>query len=112
MNCSKIFTLLIAPLCLLSAAVAQETGGANPPDPAIPAPMLTRAQVVADTQIWRESGAAASHRENEGGTDFTDPFVLASEGRYDAMRTSPRFAMLISEISQQNGLGLQVVGNR
>ncbi|MEO8279363.1 MAG: hypothetical protein ABI564_06690 [Ideonella sp.] len=112
MNCSKIITLLIAPLCVLSAAVAQETGGPVPPDPAIPAPLLTRVEVLADLQIWRESGAAAIHRENEGGTDFTDPVVLAAEGRYQTMHASPGYAMLVSQIAEREGESLLIAGSR
>lgn len=112
MNCSKIITLLIAPLCVLGAAVAQETGGPVPLDPAIPAPLLTRAEVLADLQIWRESGAAATHRENEGGTDFTDPVVLAAERRYQTMHASPHYAMLVSQIAEREGERLLIAGNR
>lgn len=112
MNCSKIFTLLIAPLCIWTAAVAQDSGGANPLDPAIPAPVLTRAEVLADLQIWRDSGAAANHRENEGGTDFSDPVVVAAEGRYDTMRASPMFAALVSQFAEQDGQSVQIARNR
>lgn len=57
--------------------------------------------MLADLQVWRESGAAASHREHEGGTDFTDPVVIASEARYDALRVEPRFAVLMSRLADE-----------
>ena len=73
---------------------------------------LLSAKVLADLQIWRDSGAAANHRENEGGTDFSDPVVVAAEGRYDTMRASPMFAALVSQFAEQDGQSVQIARNR
>ncbi len=112
MNCFKTITLLITPLCIWTAALAQDSGGVNPLDPPIPAPVLTRAEVIADLQIWRESGAAALHRQNEGGTDYFSPAVLESVARYNSMRASPSFAMRVAKIAQERGEKLLISSNR
>lgn len=113
MNCSKkVIALLIASFGGLTAAVAQDTGGANPQDPPIPASVLSRDEVLADLQIWRESGAAALHRENEGGTDFTDPGVQVAVARYDTLRASSRYAMLVAKLAEERGQQLLIAGSR
>ena len=91
MNVSKLIALLVVPLCVGSAALAQEDSPAG----------LSRAEVLADLQIWRDSGMAAVHA-GEDPAWFNRGYDAAA-ARYAAMRASPEFAALVDRIAQQRG---------
>lgn len=91
MNFSKLAALLVVPLCVSTAALADQAE----------APGLTRAEVLADLQIWRDSGMADLHAGEEPA--FFKSGYDAASARYAAMRTSPAFAALVSRIAQQRG---------
>jgi hypothetical protein len=91
MNVSKLIALLVVPLCVGSAALAQEDSPAG----------LSRAEVLADLQIWRDSGMAAVHA-GEDPAWFNRGYDAAA-ARYAAMRASPAFAALVDRIAQQRG---------
>jgi hypothetical protein len=63
---------------------------------------LTRAEVLADLQIWRESGLAALSRGEAGYNVFTLAYRQA-QARYRALRASPRYAELVQRIAQERG---------
>lgn len=65
-------------------------------------PMLSRAEVLADTQIWRESGLAALDRGEASYHVFSPNYELA-RARYMAMRSSPSFAVLVQTIAVERG---------
>jgi hypothetical protein len=63
----------------------------------------TRAEVLADLQIWRESGLAALEGNGDGKTSFVDPRWAAAHARYDQLRASPRYAALVQKFAGRHG---------
>ncbi|MDO9074565.1 MAG: hypothetical protein Q7U73_14985 [Rubrivivax sp.] len=90
---SVLGTLLVAGSTTL--AVAAEGDGAAAERP------LSRAEVLADLQIWRESGLEAL-QEGEESAVYT-PRHDAALARYAALRASPAFGALVQRIAQQRG---------
>jgi hypothetical protein len=65
------------------------------------ASVLTRAEVLADLQLWTESGLAALTR---GETyDAFSPAYRLAEARYRTLRSSPRYAELVQQIAERRG---------
>jgi hypothetical protein len=95
---SVLATLLVAGSQTL--AVAAEGNGAPAERP------LTRAEVLADLQIWRESGLQAL-QEGEESAVYT-PRHDAALARYAALRASPSFSALVQRIAQQRGEVVQM----
>ena len=98
MNVSKLITVLVAPLCVCTGAMAQGAGGANPAD----AP-VSRAEVLADLQIWRESGLAAEQQTGDRDPELFSDHYRAAEARYADMHASPSFAALVDRIARKRG---------
>jgi len=101
MNASKLVSILVVPLCVATAALAADGGSASESNAAVAAAPLSRAEVLADLQVWRESGLA----ELYGGEDpaLFHPRYDACMARYLAMRASPAFATLVQRIAQDRG---------
>jgi hypothetical protein len=101
MNVSKRIAVLSLPLCLIGAAAADESrNAASPMAEAAQAP-VTRAEVLADLQIWRESGMAALSDGEEGRADT--PAYRVATANYAARRAAPSFAALVLRIAQRLG---------
>ncbi|WP_298232988.1 hypothetical protein [uncultured Azohydromonas sp.] len=62
---------------------------------------LSRAEVLADLQVWQDSGLAAL-QHGETPDVFSAEYQRAS-ALYDALRKSPRFAMLVQSIAAKRG---------
>ena len=98
MNAFKIkFALAAVTMALglgtMNAAMAQESASAKP---------LTRAEVLADLQVWRESGLARFQGIDDPSICFM-PEYLAAQERYNGMRASPQFALLVARYAGQGG---------
>ena len=91
MTFSKLATLFVVPLCFGTAALAAEAEPVS----------LSRAEVLADLQIWQQSGMFDLHVGEEPA--FFKSGYDAASARYAAMRTSPAFAALVGRIAQQRG---------
>ena len=63
----------------------------------------TRAEVLADLQIWRESGLAALEEVGDGNSAFNDPRWAAAQARYQQLRASPAYAELVQKFARQRG---------
>ena len=72
---------------------------------------LTRAEVLADLQIYRQSGLAELERVGEGSADVFTPEHRRAQGRYAALRASPEFAALVQSIAQRRGESVTVSGS-
>jgi hypothetical protein len=108
MNASKTTFLIcsaILAIALGSARAADE--GNNAP----PAPELTRAEVLADLTIWRESGLADA-QSGESAADPVSPAYIAAMARYQALRASPQFALLVQRIARERGEKAQIAAQR
>jgi hypothetical protein len=90
MNASKLIVCLVAPFCLAGTALAQDAA------PAAAERALSRAEVLADLQVWHESGMAALHGGDEPA--IFHPNYQATVQRYAALRESPAFALLVQRI--------------
>lgn len=66
-----------------------------------PAP-VTRAEVLADLQIWRQSGLARFHDEDSY-TSIQGAQYQAALARYKRMRASPEFDALVQAIASRRG---------
>lgn len=90
---SVLATLLCAGSTTLACAADGSGAGAEAP--------LSRAEVLADLQIWRESGLEAL-QEGEESAVYT-PRHDTAVARYTALRASPSFSVLVQRIAQQRG---------
>jgi hypothetical protein len=60
----------------------------------------SRAEVRADTEIWKESGLAALDMAGEKTPDPTTQEYRAAKARYEALRQSPQFAERVKKYEQ------------
>lgn len=107
MNASKTISLIcsaVLAIGLCSPSAAEEANNA-------PAAEVSRAEVMADMVIWRESGLAAA-QSGESASDPVSPNYLAALGRYHALRTAPQFAQLVQRIASERGEKGQVAAQR
>lgn len=63
---------------------------------------LTRAEVLADLQVWRASGLAGFDVDPSQAS-FGSREYAAARGRYDRMRSSAEFAALVRDIAIRRG---------
>lgn len=96
MMLSKLTSALATLLCAGSTTLACATETAD-----TAAAPVSRAEVLADLQIWRESGLQAL-QEGEESAVYT-PRHDAALARYAALRASPSFGALVHRIAQQRG---------
>jgi hypothetical protein len=108
MNASKLLSVFLVPLCVGTAALAGESGSTSESSAGAAAAPLSRAEVLADLQVWRESGLA----ELSGGEEpaIFKPGYDACLARYLALRASPAFASLVQRIAQDRGEELLIAG--
>lgn len=107
MNALKTMSLIcsaVLAIGLCSPSAAEEANNA-------PAAEVSRAEVMADMVIWRESGLAAA-QSGESASDPVSPNYLAALGRYHALRTAPQFAQLVQRIASERGEKGQVAAQR
>lgn len=97
MMLSKLTSVLATLLCAGSTTLACAAEGSGT---AAEAP-LSRAEVLADLQIWRESGLAALQEGEESAVHT--PRHDAALARYAALRAAPSFSALVHRIAQQRG---------
>lgn len=96
MNTSfKAQLLLCSTLLSLGMNVAQA-------DDASALPAIGRAEVLADLEIWRESGAATAQANGES-ADPETPAVRQAIARYHTLRAAPEFAVRVERIARQRG---------
>ena len=62
---------------------------------------LSRAEVLADLQVWKASGLA--ELENGYTSTISDPQYQRALARYAALRNSPNFATLVQSIAAKRG---------
>lgn len=62
---------------------------------------LSRAEVIADLEIYRQSGLA--ELEGRDSPEVYGQAYQEAQARYQALRNSPQFAMRVARIAQQRG---------
>jgi Domain of unknown function (DUF4148) len=98
----KTASVLLAATLAANAACAQVQFNV-PSNLPIAKSTLTRAEVVADLLIWRESGLEALHARHSPGGLSVDTNTLEyaqATAKYNYMRGSPQFALLVNQINQ------------
>jgi len=70
---------------------------------------VSREEVLAELQIWRESGLADLER-GESGTDPHSEQYQHAAAKYTALRNAPEFADRVEQIARQRGSAVVVVG--
>jgi Domain of unknown function (DUF4148) len=95
MNTPKMMPLMA---CAALAAAFATARAAEADTVAAP---KTRAEVIAELQIWRESGLAAM-QSNDSADYFSRDYLVAQQ-RYEQMRASPHFAALVERIARERG---------
>jgi hypothetical protein len=88
------FLLAITLLIGSSGAAAQAADEAAPAERP-----LTRAEVIADLEIWRASGMAAL-TDGEAGSHVFGAAYEAAFAKYVVMRADPMFAQRVTQIAQ------------
>lgn len=63
----------------------------------------SRAEVLADLEIWRKSGLAEVELVAGGSYNSYDPRYLAAKARYEELHSSPQFASRVQQIARQRG---------
>jgi hypothetical protein len=63
---------------------------------------LKRSEVLADLQLWRESGLEALSR-GEGGADITSERYRHAAGKYEALRSSLHYGDVVRQIAHRIG---------
>jgi hypothetical protein len=84
---------------LLTAACAAHAADSEGGAAQVP---LSRAEVLADLQIWQQSGMSAFDN-GEASADPSNASYSAAQARYVALRSSPEFSQLVSRIAQERG---------
>jgi Domain of unknown function (DUF4148) len=110
MNTFKLkFALAAATMALglgtINTALAQDGAASASAKP------LTRAEVLADLQVWRESGLARFQGIDDPSVCFM-PEYLAAQERYNGMRASPQFALIVARYAGQGGEAFSTAASR
>ena len=63
----------------------------------------SRAEVLADLEIWRESGLAALEMIGDGKYGYSDERYQAAEAKYEQLRSSPKFAARVQQLAARRG---------
>jgi hypothetical protein len=104
MNALKTTSLLVATLCSAYVTVARAA------DATAPAPQLTRAEVLADLEVWQLAGMPAVTR-GDADTDLNSAEYKAALAKYQQMVDSPEFAQRVTRIARKRGERVDVAVN-
>jgi uncharacterized protein YgiM (DUF1202 family) len=66
-----------------------------------PSPGVTRAEILADLQIYRESGLETLNRGDN--IELNSAAQVAAQARYAQLRSSPAYAALVEHFTAQRG---------
>jgi hypothetical protein len=110
-NFNKASMLIAATLAVSVASAAPAQVQFNvPSNLPIAKSTLTRAEVTADLLVWRASGLSDLNA-GERVLDTNTPEYLRATARYNYMRASPQFAVLVDQI-HRGGSTSVVVASR
>jgi hypothetical protein len=103
MTALKTTSLLVATLCsaFVTAASAADAVATAP---------LTRAEVLADLEVWMLAGMP-SFALGEADTDLDSAQYRAAHAKYQQMIDSPEFAQRVIRIARKRGERFDVAGN-
>ena len=97
MNASKTNSLLVAMACGLGVTAAVAA------DEFVPAPSLTRAEVLADLEVWQLAGMPGFVQGDNVDGNLESAEYQAAQAKYQQMLHSPEFAQRVARIARQRG---------
>ncbi|MFG6490365.1 DUF4148 domain-containing protein [Roseateles sp. BYS78W] len=100
-------SIAAAVLAVIATSVLAQ-GDARFTRPAAPEVAATRAEVLADLEIYRQSGL--EHYDRLESPDFGSPVYRAAQKRYQDLRNSPRYAALVRANADRLGERVQLAG--
>jgi hypothetical protein len=103
MNATKLSFVSLTIALASGLFLAQNVHAQNDVDAAL----VSRAQVLAELHIWRQSGLA-DVQSGESASDPTRNEYIAALARYHGMRSSPEFTQLVARIERQRAESRQV----
>lgn len=102
---NKQFAVVLASLAMSAAAFAcpahQAAAATLPQGLTSQAAPLSRAQVLADLEIYRQSGLQAL--DSRDAPEIYSAEYMSAQARYQALRQSPAFAMAVARIAHERG---------
>jgi len=104
MTASKTTSRLVATLCAACVTAASAA------DAAAPAAPLTRAEVLADLEVWQLAGMPGLAR-GDADMDLHSAAYMAAHARYQQMVDSPDFAQRVIRIARKRGERIDVARN-
>lgn len=104
----KTASLLVATSLAAGAASAQVNFD-MPNKLPMPSSTQTRAEVTADLLVWRASGLHDLNRRGETPADTNTLQHAQATARYNFMRASPQFAVLVDQVSRGGSTGVLLV---
>ena len=102
MSATKLIACILIPAFGIGTAFANDAGGSSPSETVVPVSSQSRAEVLADLQVWQDAGLAAEQWGEAGPEVFAARYQQA-EARYQAMRAAPAFAALVARIARVRG---------
>ena len=104
MTALKTTSLLVAALCSVYVTTARAD------DAAVPASPLTRAEVLADLEVWQLAGMPGLAR-GDADMDLHSAEYRAAHAKYQQMVESPDFAQRVIRIARKRGERVDVAVN-
>ncbi|MBA2723333.1 MAG: DUF4148 domain-containing protein [Methylibium sp.] len=101
MKTSHTLALLLSATLAAACSAAQANDDGTPVESFDYTVSKTRAEVIADTQIWRESGLAAV--QSSESPNFMSHDYQQAQQRYERMHASPQFDALVERIARERG---------
>ena len=107
MNARKTVSLAAALLIGASFGAAQAADNNSPADTPVATAPLTRAEVLADLEIWRLSGMAGLGN-GDADVDPGSPQIASALAKYHQMLESPEFAQRVMRIARKRGEAVEL----
>jgi hypothetical protein len=92
---------------LLASLMIGVAGAASAQQAAPQSSAPTRAEVLADLQIWQQSGMADLEDHNHASEPFYTARYQKAQAEYERLRASPQFATLVNQIATAHGWNVQ-----
>ena len=109
MNARKTVSLAAALLLGASLGAASAADSNSPADMPVATVPLTRAEVLADLEIWRLSGMAGLGN-GDADADPGSPQIASALAKYHQMLESPEFAQRVMRIARRRGEAVELAG--
>lgn len=98
----EFIALAVGTMVIVSSAAHADGFDFQPPEQQVAQSVLTRAEVLADLQIYQESGLAQLERIGDQiGLETAE--VRVARQRYLQLKQSERYTMLVEQYARHNG---------